>query len=48
MGFSLESFFEELKADLKSDDNSEEKLMELTNIIAYAEKYAKDCGHIPS
>lgn len=44
MGFNLEAMFEELIEILNSEKKDSKKLMELTEKIYAAKKYAKECG----
>ena len=46
MGFSLEMFFQDLKIALNQDKKAAKSLKDIKRIVAEAEQYAKECGHI--
>ena len=46
MGFSLKQMFDELFEILASDKVDSMKVEELAKAIAYAKKYAEECGMI--
>ena len=46
MGFSIESFFEELNEILAKDQKAAKTLKELKSLVTWEEGYARQCGVI--